>query len=90
MCPGAPVHTAGLAEGRPPCFPRSVSNLEAHDKHSSTQSRNRKPTSWSWQAIARALAAVLKAFAGKIINIHPALLPSFKGAQGIEEALPME
>jgi phosphoribosylglycinamide formyltransferase-1 len=29
---------------------------------------------------------ILKAYKNKIINIHPALLPSFKGAQGIKDA----
>lgn len=29
----------------------------------------------------------IQAFAGKIINIHPALLPSFKGAHGIADAV---
>ena len=29
---------------------------------------------------------ILKAYENKIINIHPALLPSFKGARGIKDA----
>lgn len=29
----------------------------------------------------------IKEYAGRIINIHPALLPSFKGTQGIKDAL---
>ncbi len=28
----------------------------------------------------------IKAYKGRILNVHPALLPSFKGAQGIEDA----
>lgn len=30
---------------------------------------------------------LLKAYAGRIINLHPSLLPSFKGAKAIEQAL---
>ncbi len=30
---------------------------------------------------------LLKAYAGRIINLHPSLLPSFKGARAIEQAL---
>jgi len=30
---------------------------------------------------------ILKAYKNKILNIHPALLPSFKGASGIKDAL---
>jgi phosphoribosylglycinamide formyltransferase-1 len=29
---------------------------------------------------------LLKKYEGRIINIHPALLPSFKGAHGIQDA----
>jgi phosphoribosylglycinamide formyltransferase-1 len=32
-------------------------------------------------------ADILKAYKNKILNIHPALLPSFKGAAGIKDAL---
>jgi len=32
-------------------------------------------------------ADILKAYKNRIINIHPALLPSFKGTQGIKDAL---
>lgn len=31
--------------------------------------------------------ALCEAFAGRIINIHPALLPSFKGAHGVRDTL---
>lgn len=31
--------------------------------------------------------AFLSAFAGRTVNIHPALLPSFKGAHGVRDAL---
>ena len=30
---------------------------------------------------------LLKAFSGRIINLHPSLLPSFKGARAIEQAI---
>ena len=30
---------------------------------------------------------LLKAYSGQIINLHPALLPAFKGARAIEQAL---
>ena len=30
---------------------------------------------------------LLEAYAGRIINLHPSLLPSFKGARAIEQAL---
>ena len=30
---------------------------------------------------------ILRAYKNKILNIHPALLPSFKGAEGIKDAL---
>jgi phosphoribosylglycinamide formyltransferase-1 len=31
--------------------------------------------------------AILRAFAGRIINIHPALLPAFKGLRAVQQAL---
>ena len=32
-------------------------------------------------------AALLRAYEGRIINIHPSLLPSFKGAHAVEDAV---
>jgi phosphoribosylglycinamide formyltransferase-1 len=38
-------------------------------------------------ALCRILPGLLRPFGGRIINIHPALLPSFPGTQGVRQAL---
>ena len=45
------------------------------------------PQAWSWSAWPDTCETLLGAYGGRIINIHPSLLPAFRGAHAIEQAL---
>ena len=88
--PGAPVLQRAWSRGVPTAvLPYDAyDSREAHDAHLSDAVRESEADLVVMAGYMRLMSpAFIKAFAGRIINIHPALLPSFKGTKAIAEAL---
>jgi phosphoribosylglycinamide formyltransferase-1 len=88
--PGARVIERATAAGvdtyvfRPKHYP----DRESYEREIADELKRRNVDLVVLAGFMRILTPVLvDAFAGRMINIHPALLPSFKGARGIADAL---
>jgi phosphoribosylglycinamide formyltransferase-1 len=88
--PGARVIERATAAGvdtyvfRPKDYP----DRESYEREIAAELNRRNVDLVVLAGFMRLLTPVLvDAFAGRMINIHPALLPSFKGARGIADAL---
>ena len=68
--------------------PKKFKSREAFDKEVVKALRNKKVELVALAGFMRLLSAhFIKEYRMKIMNIHPALLPSFKGTRGIKDAL---
>lgn len=70
------------------CSPKSMESKEAYEQ-AVIHELNKRGVEWIFLAGYMRLIGpdLLEAFKGKIINIHPSLLPSFKGLHAIEQAM---
>lgn len=67
--------------------PKKYKSRDAYDKNIIAELKKRKIQLVVLAGFMRILTPVfIKAYKNKILNIHPALLPSFKGAHGIKDA----
>lgn len=88
--PGAPVLQKAWARGIPTAVLayEAYDSVEAHDKHLIDAIRESEADLVVLAGYMRVLSpAVVQAFSGKIINLHPALLPAFPGTTAIADAL---
>ncbi len=88
--PGAPVLEKAWTHGVPtavlPYEP--YDSVEAHDKHLADAVRESEADLVVLAGYMRVLSPTfVQAFPGKIINLHPALLPAFPGTTSITDAL---
>jgi len=70
------------------CSPKAMESKEAYEQ-AIIKELQKKEVEWIFLAGYMRLIGpnLLQAFKGKIINIHPSLLPSFKGLHAIEQAM---
>lgn len=88
--PGAPVLQRAWSRGIPTAvLPyASYATLEEHDTHLADVVRESRADLIVLAGYMRVLsAAFVQEFAGRIINLHPALLPAFPGVRSIADAL---
>ncbi len=68
--------------------PRKFNTREAFDKEVIKELRNKKVSLVVLAGFMRLLSGhFIKEYENRIINIHPSLLPSFKGTHGVRDAL---
>jgi len=88
--PGAPVIQRAWSRGVPTAvLPYDAyDSIEAHDLHLIDAVRDSHADLVVMAGYMRLVTpAFVQAFAGRLINVHPALLPSFKGTKAIADAL---
>jgi phosphoribosylglycinamide formyltransferase-1 len=88
--PGAPVIQRAWSRGVPTAVLSydAYDSIEEHDAHLIDAVRESEADLVVLAGYMRLLTpAFVDAFAGRIINVHPALLPAFKGTNAIEQAL---
>jgi phosphoribosylglycinamide formyltransferase-1 len=88
--PGAPVIQRAWSRGVPTAvLPYDAyDSIEAHDLHLIDAVRDSHADLVVMAGYMRLVTpAFVQAFAGRLINVHPALLPSFKGTKAIAAAL---
>ncbi len=88
--PGAPVIQRAWSRGVPTAvLPYDAyESIEAHDAHLIDAVQESHADLVVMAGYMRLVTpAFVRAFAGRLINVHPALLPSFKGTKAIADAL---